>query len=178
MKKDLKILKAKPEFAREITLVNYKTWLTTYPNKKYRITAADITFAFKKRLSKKSIKELEAKIRNPKNEFKRFVAKFDNRIVGICNIAIEKDKNRLASIYVLPKYQGRGIGLALWKSVSKFIRNKNKTILNVATYNVNAINFYKKLGFVKIGKRFTDEKFKMRNGALIPEIEMVLKKNN
>ncbi len=38
-----------------------------------------------------------------------------------------------------------------------------------------AIRFYEKLGFVDAGKRWKDEKRKMRSGAPLPEMEMVLR---
>ena len=50
-------------------------------------------------------------------------------------------------------------------------------IVHVASYNERAINFYKKLGFQSTGKIFLDERFKLRNGAIIPELEMIIAGN-
>lgn len=48
-------------------------------------------------------------------------------------------------------------------------------IVQVATYNTNAIAFYERFGFVDTGKRWSDERFRMKSGAVIPELEMLRK---
>jgi ribosomal protein S18 acetylase RimI-like enzyme len=80
----------------------------------------------------------------------------------------------LQAIYVLPEYQGRGVGKALWNEIRKNFDPKRKTIVNVAIYNIKAISFYEKLGFKDTGKRWQDETFKMKSGSRIPEMEMEL----
>ena len=85
------------------------------------------------------------------------------------------DKNQLQAIYVVPEYQRKGVGKLLWKEAQKYFDEGKDIVVEVATYNSNAIAFYKKLGFVDTGKRFSDEKFKMKSGNLIPEMEMELK---
>jgi ribosomal protein S18 acetylase RimI-like enzyme len=67
------------------------------------------------------------------------------------------------------------VGTAIWHEAAKFIDPTKDTFLEVADYNENAINFYKKLGFEDTGKRITDERFRMKSGSIIPEMEMVLK---
>lgn len=76
----------------------------------------------------------------------------------------------------LPEYQGLGLGRVLWEEAKKIFDSQKDIIVHVASYNNKAINFYKKLGFVSTGKIFFDERFKMRNGAIIPELEMIIKK--
>lgn len=49
--------------------------------------------------------------------------------------------------------------------------------VEVATYNTNAIEFYKRLGFEDTGKRFSNERLKMKSSAVLPEMEMVIKAN-
>jgi ribosomal protein S18 acetylase RimI-like enzyme len=168
------VSKARPEDARGINNVLYKTWLDTYPNKKYKILAEDIKYMYKGKFSKEAIKEKSKKLASRKKGVHTFIAKYDNKVIGMCGISIEKF-NRLGTIYVLPKYQGKGIGKLLWNEAKKKFDPKKATKLSVASYNNNAINFYKKLGFKRVGKIFYDERFKLRNGALIPEINMVLK---
>jgi hypothetical protein len=51
----------------------------------------------------------------------------------------------------------------------------SESTVEVATYNSNAIAFYKKLGFIETGRRFTNEKTRMKSGSIIPEMEMVIK---
>ncbi len=86
-----------------------------------------------------------------------------------------EDYNQLKTIYVLPEFQGKGIGKMLYEEVVKFSDPEKDTIVHVATYSKQAIEFYKKLGFVDTGKRFSEERFKMKSGAIIPEMEMILK---
>jgi len=174
-KSKIKILRAKPEDVRGIAEVAYKTWLATYPNKKYRITEADIKYMYRNRNKKEDLSKRREDILHPKKGVKRFVAKDGSKIVGICGIIVDTDKNQLKSIYVLSEYQGRGIGYALWKNAQKYFNKKNKTIVQLAVYNTQALEFYKKLGFVKTRKFFFQDRFKMRNGARMPEIEMVMK---
>ena len=171
----IKILNAKPEDVRGIADVAYKTWLATYPNKKYRITAADIKYMYRNRNKKEDLSKRKEDILHPKKGVKRFVAKDGSKIVGICGIIVDKKKNQLKSIYVLPKYQGSGIGYALWKNAEKHFNKKNKTIVQLAVYNTQAMEFYKKLRFVNTAKYFLQDRFKMRNGAQMPETEMILK---
>lgn len=86
-----------------------------------------------------------------------------------------ENENRLQTIYVLPEYQGKGIGKMLWKQAQEFF-NKNKNIyVSVVTYNDKAISFYKKLGFIDNGKTWSDEKFRMKSGSILPEMEMEIK---
>ena len=174
---NVKILEAKPEDAKGMQQVYYQTWLDTYPNKKWGITIEDIEQVYKDKLTKRGILEFQKKLANPKPELKRFVAKINKKIIGICNIITGEDYNKLSTIYILPKYQGRGIGRMFWNECTKYLNYENETFLNVAEYNTGAIEFYKKLGFVKKGKRFFDKKYTMKSGAIMPEIKMVLKKN-
>jgi len=64
----------------------------------------------------------------------------------------------------------------MWERVKEFFGNEKDAIVEVATYNDQAINFYKKLGFVDTGKRFSQENHKMPiSGAYIPEMRMIIK---
>ena len=172
----IKILKAKPEDAEGSLEVYYQSWLATYPNKKYGITTNDIKYIYKDRHKKTKILEQQEKIKNHSKELLRFVAKDEKKVVGVCSIIVNKDKNQLKSIYLLPAYQGKGIGKLFWNNAKKTVNPKKKTIIQIATYNTKAINFYKKIGFSDTKKRFKDKKFRMKSGALSPEMEMLLKK--
>jgi hypothetical protein len=39
------------------------------------------------------------------------------------------------------------------------------------------MEFYKRLGFQDTGKRWEDEKFKMKSGAVLPQLEMAIMAN-
>jgi ribosomal protein S18 acetylase RimI-like enzyme len=107
----------------------------------------------------------------PSNE--RFVvAKEGGRAVGLCRVERGDDVNELQVLYVLPEFQGYGVGGSLWREVEKFLDPEKDTIVKVADYNKKAIAFYEKLGFKDTGERLQDERFRMKSGAIISEIVM------
>jgi ribosomal protein S18 acetylase RimI-like enzyme len=168
MNLEIKIQKAEVGDALGIREVFYKTWLATYPNEEFGITVTDI-----KDLWKDKGKESGNRIRNaPDNEL-FLTAKNGGEIVGVCCAVRYSDRNNLQAIYVLPDYQGQGIGSRLWAEAVKFFDLTKDTIVEVVVYNTNAIAFYRRLGFKETGKRFLNEKFRMKSGTILPEMEMV-----
>ena len=55
------------------------------------------------------------------------------------------------------------------------ILNLDHLVLTVKDIE-ETVKFYEKLGFKDTGKRFEEEKFRFKNGANIPQMEMVIKK--
>ena len=86
-----------------------------------------------------------------------------------------ENRNQLGAIYVVPDYQGKGAGYSLWNRALEFIDVSKNTFVEVADYNINAVSFYSKIGFVDTGDRWSDEKFKMKSGVTIPEMRMMLR---
>lgn len=173
---EIKIVKAVPNDASQIQDVYYETWLVTYPNREYGITKDDIEYKFKDRHNPEVIETRKQKIKNLPNNKLFLVAKDKDKIVGVCNLIID-ERNQLGSIYVLPEYQGKGIGKMFWQSGLDFFDPNKDIFVQVAVYNTKTIEFYKKLGFCDTGKRLTDERFRMKSGAILPEMEMVIKGN-
>lgn len=169
------VLDAIPEDAKAITNVYYKTWLETYPNNQLGITRDDIEESYKDSFSEENIIKAEKRIQELPSNVKSLVAKVNGLIVGVATMVINKSNNQLKTIYVLPEYQGHGIGKKLWEEARRFCDPTKDIIVQVATYNKNTIEFYKKLGFVDTGKRFTDDKFTFKSGTKLPEMEMVIK---
>lgn len=169
--------RAEPDDAEEIQNVFYKTWLATYPNSETGVTVDDVHERYKERLSPEGIEKYRKRIEEGLEiESQRFfVARVERKIVGVCLANTHKDKNQLNAIYVLPEFQGRGIGYKLWDEVLKFIDHTKDTLVEVVVNNNNAIEFYKRLGFEDTGRRWTDEKFKMKSGAMFPEMELKIK---
>jgi ribosomal protein S18 acetylase RimI-like enzyme len=110
----------------------------------------------------------------PLESEKYLLAKNGDVIVGFCYVEKEADKNVLHALYVLPQFQHQGIATKLWNSIREFLDSNKPMILEVLSSNAKAIKFYKKLGFVDTGKRFTDERFKSKSGLLLESTEMVL----
>ncbi len=169
------VSRAKPEDARGMQEVFYKTWLNTYPNVENGISVDDIEDRYKNAFTDETINKRAERILHPPEGETVFVAKEDEKVVGLCFVEKYPEKNQIQAIYVLPEYQGKGIGKKLWSEAKKVFDAGKDVIIEVATYNTQAIEFYKKLGFVDTGKRWRDEKFKMKSGTTIPEMEMVIR---
>lgn len=164
------------EDARGIQNVFYQTWLATYPNAELGITKEDIEESFKNAFTEKNLTELAERLTEPQEGGVVVVAKDGDRVVGICRAFIREKVNQLQAIYVLSEYQRQGVGARLWGEALKFLDKNKDTIVHVATYNTQAISFYKKLGFEDTGKRFTEERHRMLvSGVLIPEMEMLIR---
>ena len=77
----------------------------------------------------------------------------NNIIVGFSVVSFNEDFTEIIIIAVDPNYQKKKIG----QNIINYIINnpdfKGCMILDVAKININAINFYKKFGFKKIGQR-------------------------
>ncbi|PIR83739.1 hypothetical protein COU18_03645 [Candidatus Kaiserbacteria bacterium CG10_big_fil_rev_8_21_14_0_10_51_14] len=173
---NIEIRDAIPSDAEASLFVRYKAWLAIYPNAEHNITVEDIEERFKAQFSEEKLVELAEQIDTMKKNGRYVVAVVDEKIVGICLLLREEDKSQLRSIYVLPEYQGKGIGKALWNEVRKSIDPDKDTFVDVAIYNTNAIGFYSNLGFKDTGRRFSNPRLTMKNGSVIPEMEMRLDK--
>src|SRR3989344_3200491 len=172
---EVKILDAVPDDALGITNVFYKAWLATYPNKEKGVTVEDIEDSYKDEFSEEKIENLKELIRNLPENKKRLVAKIGDLVVGACTVIRNEDYNHLRTLYVLPEFQNKGIGTKLWNKANEFFDPKKDTFVQVADYTENAINFYKKLGFIDTGKRTAQESDKLKSGAVIIDMEMVRK---
>lgn len=173
----IEIVTPTKEDVRGIQEVFYKSWLSTYPNKELGITVDDIEERFKGSFTEEALAKRWQRIRDEQGE-KLLIAKKGDKVVGLVRATFRPDKNQLQAIYILPEYQGKGIGTSLWEAAKKLFDPKKNTIVQVATYNQQAIGFYSKLGFVDNGKRWEDEKLKMKSGAIIPQLEMEITVNN
>ena len=171
--KEIKIVPALPGDVEGMQEVFYKTWLNTYPNKQFDITVDDIEDRFKDRLGEKRLQERRERI--VQSPHTTFLAKESDQVVGLCRVQNTDTQNKLQAICVLPEYQGKGIGTRLWEEAQKTFDKSKDTFVAVATYNANAISFYKKLGFEDTGKRFTGEKLRMKSGVTIPEMGMIIR---
>lgn len=176
MKNNVLITKPTTADVEGIQEVFYKTWLDTYPNSEIGITREDVEERYKNRLDPEKLEERRRGVTNLPADNIFLVAKDDAKVVGVCRFYIKEKFNQLQALYVLPEYQGKGIGRLFWAECLKSLDPSKETIVQVATYNTKAINFYKKLGFADNGKRFFEERHRMPiSGKLIPEMEMTLK---
>lgn len=172
---EIKIRKSVPNDVYGIREVQRITWLKTYPSSKEGITKEDIQRKFEIDETPEGKKKIEGRKKNYNNRnIGIWVAEAEGKIIGFCMAIKEEGCNRVGAIYVLPTYQGRGMGKLLIQKAFGWLGNKKNILINVARYNKQAIDFYKKFGFVETGKEGTlDSAAKLPSGKFIPEIELV-----
>ena len=161
---------------RAISEVQKASWLATYPNEEYGITKEDILsedFFSNERIEKRT--EI---IGNPKSNTRFFVAKIDGRVVGYCCARRDGGLNIIRSIYILPEFQGVGIGQKFMSAAFDFLDKSLPTRLTVAIYNDKAIKFYEKSGFKKGELLENNPEGHFVSGREIPEMEMVREPDN
>lgn len=94
---------------------------------------------------------LEAAVsRDEAREARKFlVAECDSEIVGYAQLAETQDgEAELLRIYILPAFQGNGIGKALLEELIKSDKTVTKVFAWVEKANQAGINFYKSTGFL------------------------------
>jgi ribosomal protein S18 acetylase RimI-like enzyme len=146
---------------KEIAEVFRKTWLDTYPNESWGISEKDVqrvTDSFSATSVGKMVREKLA-----------FIAQIDSKIVGVAVGYEEADFNIVQALYVLPNYQGRGIGTELLHLLEESFENAKPLKLSVAEYNLGAITFYKKNGYIADDDKRGTAKIM---GLEIPEVMM------
>ncbi len=161
-----------PDDALGVRQVFYKTWLDTYPNEELGITREMIEQKFKDYFSVDALRAYAEKLAHQPAGWNMFVAKMDDVIAGVSRT--DTTLNKLSTLYVLPEYQRKGIGRLLWEQARQTLDPRQDILVDVATYNQNAIDFYQKLGFEDTGRRFFDEN-PIAGDIRIPEMEMRIK---
>jgi ribosomal protein S18 acetylase RimI-like enzyme len=175
---NLVIRQTEPEDAEAINRVLKEAWLGAYPNEDVGVTAEDIEHSFRDHFTPEGIARSQERLRTVSGNELRMVAVMDGRVVGVGRIIRETESNHLQTLYVHPDYQGKGIGTALWEAMRSFLDPRKDTVLEVATYNEQAIRFYERLGFRDTGERIEDERFRMQSGAIVPELRMILRRQD
>ena len=80
------------------------------------------------------------------------VAEYENQIVGAVGV---NPAGVIWMLYVLPSYQGCGVGSALYDAAIGTMREagSRKALLEVLAANENAVTFYRSRGWVAEGRR-------------------------
>jgi ribosomal protein S18 acetylase RimI-like enzyme len=169
---------ARPDDAEAVFNVQRLTWFDTYPNEEAGITKEDIRMRLEGEhgeLIPKKIEQWRKIIETAGNEGAAFVVRDSSKVVGFVTPAITNGRRRIGALYVLPEFQGKGIGSKLLEKAIEWHGRSEDIFLQVASYNQNAIDFYKSHGFEGTGRVVTDELAHRAGSKAIPEIEMVLK---
>ena len=174
----LSVEPAKPTDAETIFNVHRLTWLATYPNEEAGITEEDIRVKVEGQngeLIPQKIERWRKGIENKNSERGIFVVRSESSIIGFVAPTVRYGQRRVGAIYVLPEMQGKGVGGKLLDKAIEWHGRDDDIFVHVASYNQNAIDFYKRNGFKQTDKKVTDEAAQLGNGKEIPEIEMVLR---
>jgi GNAT superfamily N-acetyltransferase len=175
-KNNIRILEGNINDDWDIRNIRYKTWLATYPNVEHNVTVEDVESEFGKY---SDIKERRRRLREDHKKgyedpnWKYYVAKDGDILIGFFIGKKSEKFNRLLAIYVLPEHQGRGVGSRLIRKGLEWFGNDKDIFANLASYNKSAKQFYKKFGFVETGRDATDKHHPLPSGKVIPEIEML-----
>jgi len=165
------IRKAEPSDAEAWARIRKECWLDVYPNKEHDITREDILL--KDFDSPEKIVMWRESFVLPRDNAVYYSAVVDDKVVGMCITYPEhKEDSEVGALYVDLAYHRQGIGRTLMEKALASFDPKKKIILKVVSYNDNAINFYKKLGFKIVGP-FDDPNGKLPNGKKLPELEMI-----
>lgn len=168
----IQIAKAVISDIDEIQKIRRITWLETYPNEKLGITKEILESEFSETPEEavENRKRREGWFKDSSNYY--LMAKDGDNSVGfiICNKGPEY--NRIMAAYVLPNYQRRGIGKMLMEKGLEWLGSNKDILVNVASYNQKAQEFYRKFGFELTGKDVTDAHRPLAFGKVIPEVEM------
>lgn len=174
----IEIRDAVPADVRAIREVYYKTWLATYPNEAHGILQSDIEDRYKHSFTPESISRGEYAITHIPSDERVIVALADGVIVGTSKLKRGRERNEIHTIYILPEFQGQGIGKAMFTESMNWFDKDKDTQIDTAVYNYQSIMYYESLGFVATGETFTEEEFKMPSGGIIREQRMVRKRTN
>jgi ribosomal protein S18 acetylase RimI-like enzyme len=81
-----------------------------------------------------------------------FVAETDDHIAGYARLFFNRDENRLyvSSLYLLPEFEGTGLGTRLLESAERYALEKglDELWIGVMVKNRQALIFYRKAGFL------------------------------
>lgn len=167
-----KVIDAIGSDAQGISDLLWETWLATYPNEEAGITKEDINAKYSSPEWKAGIEKRKTNINTSQNEH-TWIIKDGERVIGMCAGVKEDDKNWIQALYISPDYQKQGLGKKLMKVGLEWLGKGKPIMIHAASYNKNAIDFYKSFGFTESNISVqTSSLSSLPSGTTIPEIEL------
>jgi ribosomal protein S18 acetylase RimI-like enzyme len=167
------IREASPDDVDVIRDVQRRTWLATYPNEALGITREDIETRFREAPETARARRERRWWALCTPPHHSWVALEEDVVIGFCIASQDERENLIEALYVLPGYQGRGVGRRLLQTALDWFGEGHEVALNVASYNEKAIAFYRASGFVSAGPAPLEETVQLASGVRLPEIRMV-----
>lgn len=164
---DIEISEATVNDVEGVFNVRKATWLATYPNEEFGITPEAVLSLVDRPGTRE---QLRSEIEKQSDAVHTWVAKENGSVIGFCFAFRNEDgSGTIERLYVLPGYQGRNTGSDLLQRCLAWFGSPTEVRLAVATYNVGAIRFYERNGFV----RGPEKGFTLPDGTILPDMEMV-----
>jgi len=151
--KEVSYGRAKKEDSLRISILLKTVYIETY--------AIDgITFESANFIDKRfSVEYIEKTIQETPDQL--IIAYYDNNPIGAAEILFDtncpitkKPTPELSKLYVLNRFNGKGVGYGLLTAVEQLLKEKGQKEIFLITYikNKRAISFYERQGFNKIGE--------------------------
>jgi len=127
--------------SKKLATLAITTWIDTYADEGINDVFSEYA------LSRFTAENMEKLIEN--NHV--IVAESNFGIIGYALVSQPEDgKSEIETVYILPRFQGKGVGQKLMDAI--IVNNENDLWLKCADYNPQALKFYRNYGFVEKGE--------------------------
>jgi len=171
---EYKIDDARPEDVEKMRMIARNWWVSLYPNEKFGITREDIEAV--DWFNADQIEKRRRRISEDGNFHAWVLKDKEGNIIGFCQVTKkgrQEDQKEIEAMYIVSEFKSKGLGRKLMDCALDWLGSDGDIALEVVSYNKNAIDFYKKFGFVETNWPVGDKRTKLPSGKKIPRIVMV-----
>jgi ribosomal protein S18 acetylase RimI-like enzyme len=140
---DIFLRLAKDSDLEQYTHLLQRTYEYSYTNKAIGLTPE--CFSPKIFASKRNQEYLRSNLAITVHQ-KTWVAFDNSKLIGSITIEDKGEECEMKGFYVLPEYQGKGLGKQLFSRVLEFVQDKD-IVLDTHAHNVKSIKMYERWGF-------------------------------